>query len=284
MYYKICILFSTVLLTVLGCVYCIKVSPPVLNDDNILRQANKCSFLIKSKEDCGSGFMVSRKRGNDTIHFVWTAAHVILNSEITKSVIDSSGKISFVTHYDDVYIQHDIVENGRIVGQNVYTGEIIRFSSCVRGEDLAILQIRKRNLPLKGISFYSKDKIPNRGLPLWHVGSILGKSCFNSTSDGVISSVGRIDDGKIFDQASIPAYNGSSGCGLYLKSTGECVGMVLQRCEAPNIIRYKPVREIEKWATKTNCLWAVYDMEVPSDEEIRETPVRDEPIEIKIIP
>lgn len=216
------------------------------SNTNILNEINDASVTILydtqfSKFE-GSGVLIKAK---DSSVWVLTAAHVIANARY--EVKDQNEKTS--VRFDDIIIQKQLVENGRNVGKIEYYAEVVRYSSINKGQDLALLRIRSKNYPLNGngIKFYKGAMLPPVGCAVWHVGSLLGQFGHNSTTDGIISQHGRLIGKDVYDQTTCTAFPGSSGGGVYLKSTGEYVGMIVRGVEGGfNLII--PVRRIHSWA------------------------------------
>lgn len=220
----------------------------------------------------GSGEIKTRKRGNDTINFVWTAAHVVDNLRKQRTVIDpKTGTPKIIVEFSDAKIVKSLVEDGRAVGKLEMFAEVIRFSS---EEDLALLRVRKKNFVSASAQFYLDEKIPEIGTSLLHVGSLLGQLGSNSMTTGIMSQHGRLINKKIFDQTTVAAFPGSSGGGVYL-TDGRFIGMVVRGAgETFNLV--VPVRRMKDWAKQANVLWAMDDaVPVPSEEVLRKLPIED---------
>lgn len=235
-------------------------------DTDSVEELLKASVMIRCKDGTGSGVIFK----NGETDFVWTAAHVVSSHQQIKTVIDAAtGQPKVSIRYADVGVSQPIFEDGRKVGERLYFASIIRFSDIEQeGEDLALLRVYKKRAFAGGIRFLSLKSIPRPGDKLWHIGSMSGAEGSNTLTDGIFSVAGRLRIGgmhnetchpKVYDQISVPAIRGCSGGGVFLKSTGECVGLLTEGItggvETPNCI--VPARRIHKFAKRSRCEWAV---------------------------
>jgi hypothetical protein len=164
------------------------------------------------------------------------------------------------------------------VGRLELDAEVIKYSDSEDGHDLALLRVRKLNFVTDSVTFYLDRNIPKLGTDLWHVGSLLGQMGANSMTDGIYSQTGRLIPSLnkyVFDQTTVAAFPGSSGGGVYLKSDGRYVGMIVRGAgETFNLI--VPVRRMVAWAKKNNMMWALdANAKMPTSEEIAKIPVED---------
>jgi hypothetical protein len=229
------------------------------------------SATIKSGNAQGSGNLVTRKCDNDTITFVWTAAHVVDNLRVMRSIITPSGASRTLVEYKDAEIVQERQQDGRRVGEVKYDCKVIKVSDANYGEDLALLMIRCKNAYPVSVSTKFRleaDYLPPIGVELAHCGSLLGQFGANSYTTGVLSQTGRTlsmrgANVKVFDQVTAVAFPGSSGGGVYLKNSGEYVGMLTQgvmQMQGFNFI--VPVRRIHAFAKTAKVEWAL-DPSVP---------------------
>jgi len=221
----------------------------------------------------GSGVIKTRKRGKETITFVWTAAHVVENLRNVKTVIDSkTGTPRTVAEFDWAKVVRSTVQNGETVAKSEMVVEVVRYSA---EEDLALLRVRMKNFTNDSVQFYLDEKIPGVRTKLVHVGSLLGQLGSNSTTDGSMAFVGRMLNKKVYDQTTVTAFPGSSGGGVYLDDDGRLVGLILRGAgETFNLM--VPVRRMRAWAKQANIEWALDDkVELPSDDELKKLPVED---------
>ena len=171
------------------------------------------------------------------------------------------------------------------MGEVKYDCKIIKVSDADYGEDLAVLMVRcKSAYPLNVCAKFHKDLnyIPPIGVDLSHCGSLLGQFGANSYTTGVLSQVGRTlpmkgANVKVFDQVTTVSFPGSSGGGMYLKDSGQYIGMLTQgvmQLQGFNFI--VPVRRIHAWAKDSKIEWAIDPtVPMPSLKEIEAIPVED---------
>ncbi len=236
--------------------------------DPIVQNLQDVSVTIKAAGGQGSGVLYTRKVGDDTVTFVWTAAHVVDSLRSTRSVIDpKSGTARTVVEFADAQVVREFSEDGRRIGEMKFDARVILYSDADTGEDLALLQIRKKNYVADGVTvkFYLDDKIPDIGTDLYHVGSLRGQFGSNSLTTGLVSQIGRVlelnPNGVVFDQTTVTAFPGSSGGGVFLKSDGRYVGMLVRGAgETFNFI--VPARRIHAWVERNKVEWAI-DPNVP---------------------
>lgn len=234
---------------------------------------NQSVTLVTKDHMFGSGVVISRKNKN----FVLTAAHIF--RDIRKSIIVEKEDNTRVTkvEFDKVYVIKDIYNDEGKQGEIVVEGKIIKYSDAETGEDLALVELDEKKFDLD-TKFYLKANTPKIGTPLWHIGSILGYEGSNSLTDGIISKVGcktmlEFPNEVIFDRTTITAYPGSSGGGVFLKDSGEYVGM-LTRIIQPNYNLIVPIRRIKEWTSKNKIDWVLDSTKpLPKDEELAKIPV-----------
>ncbi len=243
------------------------------------------SVTIKSGNSQGSGTLVTRKVGDDTVTFVWTAGHVVDQLRVVRKVITSNGQTKILVEFKDPQIVAERHQDGRRVGEQTLDCRVIKYSDADYGEDLAVLMIRLKNAyPLStSAKFHSNlNYIPPVGVDLSHCGSLLGQFGANSYTTGVLSQTGRLLEGKgasmkVFDQVTAVAFPGSSGGGVYLKEDGVYIGMLtqgVQRLQGFNFI--VPMRRIHTWAKDAKIEWALDpNAPMPSLAEIDKIPVED---------
>ena len=243
------------------------------------------SVTIKAGRSQGSGTLVTRKIGDDTITFVWTAGHVVDGLRTTRTVISPAGTPKILIEYKDAEIVQERQQNGRAVGEVKYTCKVVKVSDANYGDDLAVLMVRcKSAYPLSICAKFQQeiDYIPPIGIELSHCGSLLGQFGANSYTTGVLSQTGRMlpqkgANVKVFDQVTAVAFPGSSGGGMFLKSDGVYVGMLTQgvmQLQGFNFI--VPVRRIHAFAREAKMEWAINpSVEMPTMKEIDAIPVED---------
>lgn len=236
------------------------------------------SVTIRAGFSEGSGVIFSREvqigEKKELYNFVWTAAHVVDGLRNTRSVIDSkTGQSKTVIEFDDAQVIKELLHNGRRVGEIKMDAQVIKYSDADTGHDLTLLRIRKPGYVRVSAKFYLEKEIPAIGTDLYHVGSLLGQMGSNSMTDGIISQHGRLIGNVVFDQSNCNAFPGSSGGGLYLKSNGLYVGMLVRGAgESFNL--YVPVRRMHQWAKQVGVEWAMNPaIAVPPLSELHKMPV-----------
>lgn len=240
--------------------------------EDVAQYLQDISVTIRASGSEGSG-VITNVNGHN---YVWTAAHVVANLRKTRSIIDGSGSPKVVVEFDDAEVVKILVEDGRAVGQMRFNAEVLRYSDARHGEDLALLKVRKKNLSPQHVHFYLDEKIPAIGTSLYHVGSLLGQDGSNSMTTGIVSQVGRVFRGQIYDQTTCAAFQGSSGGGVYLQD-GRYVSMIVRGAgETFNLT--VPMRRLHKWAKKVGVDFTLdASVNVPSDETLKSRPIEDNP-------
>lgn len=253
------------------CVLCPK------NDNvNLAEHLQNISVMVGTTNGSGSGVIITRnvKVGDkeETINFIWTAAHVIEALRNTRTTI-VNGQPSQIIEFKDPYIVKELVESGRRVGELRMECTVIKYSDANNGEDLALLMVRKRNFIQDSATFYlDGDMIVKPGTALVHVGSLKGQIGANSFTTGVLSQVGRVlnlgNSNVVFDQSTVTAFPGSSGGGVFLSDNGKYIGMLVRGSgEQFNFI--VPIRRMKSFCEKNNMLWSIDESQkMPTLEEI----------------
>jgi hypothetical protein len=243
------------------------------------------SVTIKSGDAQGSGTIVTRQIGSDTVSFVWTAGHVVDHLRTVRRVITADGGTRVLVEFRDAQIVQEFQQNGRRVGETKLDAKVVKFSGADYGEDLALLMVRRLNAYPLSVSAKFKIKlnyVPAIGTELSHCGSLLGQFGANSYTEGVLSQVGRTLEMKganikVFDQVTAVAFPGSSGGGMFLKANGEYVGMLTQgvmQLQGFNFI--VPVRRIHAFAKAAKIEWAIDPTaKMPTLAEIEAIPVEE---------
>lgn len=231
------------------------------------------SVTVSADGGTGSGVVKTTRDGQV---YVWTAAHVVSGLRKPRTVVDpKSGSSRTVVEFDDAKVMKKYVEEGRDVGQVELYAEVIKYSNANDGEDLALLRVRKKNFATEGVSFYLEKEPPAVGAELYHCGSLLGEFGSNSFVRGMVAQHGRLIKGKVYDQADLNAFPGSSGGGVFLKSDGRLVGLVVRGAQG-GFTLLAPARRMAAWAKKAKVEWAVKDdVAPPTREELDALSVED---------
>ena len=118
----------------------------------------RVSVTIKAGNAQGSGTLVTRQIGDDTVTFIWTAAHVVDGLRTTRTVVTPQGTPRIVVEYRDAEIVQERQQGGRRVGEVKYDCKVIKVSDADYGEDLAVLMVRcKGAYPLNVCAKFHKD-------------------------------------------------------------------------------------------------------------------------------
>jgi len=243
------------------------------------------SVTVKAERAQGSGTLVTRQVGSDTISFVWTAGHVVDGLRTIRKVVTADGDMKVLVEFRDPQIVQERHQDGRRVGEQTLDCKVIKYSDADYGEDLAVLMIRLKNsYPLDISAKFHTDLnyVPPIGVDLSHCGSLLGQFGANSYTTGVLSQTGRLLEGsgankQVFDQVTAVAFPGSSGGGMYLKDDGVYIGMLTQGVMALQGFNFiVPVRRMHGWAKECGIEWALDpNAPMPSLEEIAKIKVEE---------
>lgn len=276
-------ILGVVLAVVLGSGYC---AIAVEKSDQVPEYLQQISVTIKAGSAQGSGTLFVRKIGDDNVAFVWTAGHVVAHLRNVRQIITPDGSTKMLVEFKDAQIVQELYQNGRRVGENKLDCKVIKYSDADYGEDLALLMVRRVNVyGLNNSAKFPTDHnyIPKIGIEVSHCGSLLGQFGANSYTTGVLSQIGRLLDGKgvsskVFDQVTAVSFPGSSGGGMYEKSTGVYIGMLTQGVTSSQGFNFiVPVRRLYKWSETAKVTWA-YDpaVQCPSIAKIESTAIEDE--------
>jgi hypothetical protein len=222
------------------------------------------SVTIRAGRSEGSGIIIQRKIDGRNVNFIWTAAHVVNNTRNVRTVI-KGGVRQQIVEFADVQIIKELIENGRRVGELKMEARVLAYSDADFGEDLALLVVLKTDFIKTNATFLLQRDILPLGTRLFHVGSLRGQMGANSMTDGILSQVGRVRGGTIYDQTTVTAFPGSSGGGVYVADgpgRGRCMGMIVRGAgESFNLI--VPVRRMHKWAVENDLEFAIDERVTP---------------------
>jgi len=214
--------------------------------DNSVEFLHDITVTVHAPGGTGTGVLLN----HSNVCYVLTAAHVVSDARTVRQVI-IDGNVKHEVSYKPISVVTRILEDGRQVGRTELQAEVIRYSDPDKGEDLALLRMRKTGAAPKAVRFFVENKIPDLGTPLVHVGSLLGESGSGSVTTGIYSQKGRILFDRVFDQTTCGAFPGSSGGGVFLLD-GRYVGMIVRGAgETYNLI--VPIRRIREWAARVKA-------------------------------
>jgi S1-C subfamily serine protease len=246
----------------------------ILSQEDIPNYLQDISVTIHSHNSQGSGVLINRGESS----YVLTCGHVVEDLRSTRTVIDpKTGSSRVKIEFGDAKIVKEVYdEEGRSVGRLSLDAEVVRYSDANNGEDLSLLRLRKKDFVKTSAKFFKVgEKGLSVGTDLIHVGSLLGQQGSNSVTTGIISQHGRVINGKVYDQSTCAAFPGSSGGGLYRKSDGLYVGMLVRGAgETFNL--YVPIRRIHTWAKRVGVDFILNEtLPVPSDKDLVKVPVEE---------
>lgn len=183
--------------------------------------------LISTADSQGSGVLF---RAGDGSLWVWSVAHVFEDQTS-----------AFVRTFN---------------GQN-YRATVVRIN---RREDIALLSLRDRDDSVNGFRWLSGPR-PDVGSRVWCAACPGGDSLPFSITAGVLSFQGRGVRGCLYDQTDASAISGSSGGGVFLASTGECLGLVSLGW-GEGFIGFVPEWRVREFAQRNGVMFAL-DPSVP---------------------
>lgn len=249
---KVFLLFPFLLLTLI----------PSFNENSTLY--DPC-VLVTYKGDMGSSYGSGVSFINNEDEFIWTAAHVVQSCEKIESVIDpQTGETKTVPSYHTVRIVKFLYNESEKIGEKIVFAEIIRYSDCLNGYDLALLKTKAR-ITKSGVDFSEKDL--DIGSQIYSITSPAGPIGYNSYITGHLAALKR--GVKEFDhetdtptchlhQYNMAIVGGSSGGGVFDLKTNKLIGLVVRAYpKQPTISWGVPSSLIIKYAKESNCEWAV---------------------------
>ena len=142
------------------------------------------SVTIKAGDAQGSGTIVTRKIGDDTVSFIWTAGHVVDNLRVVRQIITADGGTRTLVEFRDAQIVQEFQQNGRRVGETKLDAKVIKFSDPDFGEDLALLMVRRMDAYPLAVSAKFKtgiNYIPAIGVELSHCAACSASSVPTAT-------------------------------------------------------------------------------------------------------
>jgi len=220
----------------------------------------KATWGLKTADGRGSCVLI--KGAKDGKWYALTAGHCVEGCKSEKEEVDSNGNKKTVVKWQDVEIVQrllatiDDVETE--VGNIVLRAKVVAYSPPDE-EDLALLEIYNMPFELKGATLRDTLKDIKVGMQCWHVGNLYGE-LLSSVTEGIISSVGRYFEGKVYLQISTTAVPGSSGGGVYVKDGDDykLIGIVVMGDRNTGNVNFAiPLSRILKWLEKVNYIHIV---------------------------
>lgn len=228
----------------------------------LIEKLDEISVSLKSGDGTGSGVLFTRKAGDDTVTFVWTAGHVVADLQSEDG------------NFGDATVIQGVIADGKRAGELRLEAEVLRFSPAVDGDDIALLRIRRKNVFKENVSvsFNLPNERVRAGAEIYHLGTFLGQLGFNSLTTGVVSQAERIIEFGAtplsFDQTTAVALPGSSGGGMFLKENGRYIGMLVRGMGPLNLI--VPVDRLRAYAKRVDAEWAIDNtVPLPSEADIK---------------
>jgi serine protease Do len=187
--------------------------------------------MVRTPTGLGSGFIISADG------YVVTNAHVIQGDTKISVVVFEKGA-------DDT-LKKRVLEKVRIVAMNAH-------------EDLALLQLEdEKELPLTYLGDSDEVRV---GQPCYAIGNPRGLE--RTVSEGIISTLNRIMDGRTHLQTTAPVNPGNSGGPLF-NLKGEVIGVVdLRTVQAEGLNFAIPVDRVKRFLRDRDAF--AYDKDHPN--------------------
>jgi len=208
------------------------------------------SVMIRAGFGTGSGVVFTRGQSN----YILTAAHVVAGLRTVRTRLED-GREAKYEHFEDAQVVKVLTEGARQVGRLEMDARVLAYSDAEEGEDLALLEVRKRGFIATSGVFRASDEPVAVGTRIYHCGSLRGEIGSNSLTDGIVSRVGRVVMGKVYDQSNATAFPGSSGGGVFTES-GDYIGMITRGVgEGFNL--FVPARRVRAWLRSIDREWMI---------------------------
>jgi S1-C subfamily serine protease len=225
------ILGAVMSLTTLSCQFC---------RGGEVDQLLQSGVVVKTKNSYGSGTIVNRYGRT----FILTAGHVV-DSEI-KDETDADNRCLFRRVKGTCEILQD---------QCSFAVNIVKYSPLSQ-YDLAVLELNSDTVLDADTKFASKDA--PLGMEVYHVGRFWFDPLDRcSVTEGIISRLDYSLDQAIFSQTTAVTFPGSSGGGIFRKSDGRYVGMLVRGVSSGAVGLITPISRIRQWAKDEDIEWLV---------------------------
>lgn len=188
------------------------------------------TVFLEAPAASGSGALFLRTDNGKTTEFVWTCAHVVT----LESMVVQAGMLEAEQFGEKIPAR--VVASGNF--NNV---------------DVALLVL---DHPFKsGGSVKFTFLEPRVGEYVCSAGNALAVHDPPSFFAGIVSAVGRIEEGEYVDQVEMPGYPGCSGAPAF-NLKGDCTGLVEAR-KADGLGFVIPSRSVIRWAREQGYEWAL---------------------------
>ncbi len=175
------------------------------------------SVTVKTNSGTGSGTIFV----NGDKNYVLTAGHVVSHLRHTHKTNKEENGISKeveVVHWDEAHIMQTLYQDGKDVERSELAAKVVAYSAPEDegGNDLAVLEILKKNHLKEGAKFLLADKKIEQGDHVIHIGSLYG----DLTGSYIEGTIARLDYkylNNAFNVVSMNAKPGSSGGGVFRK-------------------------------------------------------------------
>lgn len=224
----------------------------------------------------GSGTIIQRWFGST---YVLTCAHVVVYGREEVEYVDADGTCVTVPEFNNITIYRETFDKqGRAKGRRTWPAEVIRFSDCEEGHDLALLRLVDRSYYHPQTARFYLDETPlSVGTEIIHCGSWEGSFAPNSISRGTVSFGCRVKWGTSLTQNNMTSFPGGSGGIVALASDGRYVGMHVRGVAGPTLKFSIPMARIKTWAKKAGVEFILDpSLPEPSDEELNSQPIETE--------
>lgn len=189
------------------------------------------SVSVRGPGGDGSGIIAHRVGRT----FVWTAGHLF-----------------------DAGVQAGDPATVQLADGSEHEARLLSWSEPFHGYDLAVLELIEPLTDRPGVRFAEEDA--DVGDSLWHIGLLGGTFGYHgpqSLTEGVVSHLHRETVGGFhYHQCSCEIQHGSSGGGVFLQRTGECVGLITQ-IHGDGFSLYVPVSHMHDWAQQVGLDWTI---------------------------
>jgi S1-C subfamily serine protease len=216
---------------------------------NVYEHAKSSTMLVSTPTSWGSGVVVERNSTSGRRVFLWTAAHVVIDSPTTVKT-----KIIFRD------------AEGCKAGEGTFDADLLGISPEL---DLALYWVHVPDSMVTDVKF-AEDGPQPIGSEIFHVGNFLGPRFDNSLTRGIVSQH-NLDPHEpgwfwpVADQADLAVIPGGSGGGVFRNSDGAVIGLMVAGLGQTSVTAYVPNRTIHAWAVQNGLGFAFSGSICPTD-------------------